>query len=120
MSKSVCCNTSRYSCQAVLGVQTGVYGWALWCNIKHPLTIVLCIFFELLASACHMFHMIKHCLLLSCLHNACVLVVVTKKITLLAVGCILNFILLEDCDVPNPYSGICPVDLSSGSTSRPQ
>lgn len=60
----VCCNTSRWSCQAVLAVQTGVCGWALWCNNKHPLTIVLCIFFELLASACHMPHMIEHCLLL--------------------------------------------------------
>jgi hypothetical protein len=51
--------------------------------------------------------MIEHFIVVPCLHNACVLVVVHKKITLPAVGCILNLILLGDCDVSNPYSGIC-------------
>ena len=66
-------------------------------------------------------HINEHRLLLCpCFHNACVPAVVNKTITFIAVGCILNFILLGDCDVSNPYSGICPLDHSSGSTSLPQ
>lgn len=126
----VCCNTLRWSCQAVLAVQTGVCGWALWCNNKQSqfgrvivsssATTFFCIFFELLASACHMPHMIEHCLLLCPVFI--MLVYGSLWIKNHPSCCWLHFELY--------FSGrwwyfqsilwYLPLDLSSGSTSCPQ
>jgi hypothetical protein len=63
-----------------LAVQTGVYGWALWCNNKTPFdNSPMHLLWTVGFSLSHAPHDWALFIVVPCLHNACVLVVVNKK-----------------------------------------
>lgn len=83
-----------------------------YATIRQLLTVFLSICSELCASVCHTSHRNKHYLLL-CPHLDNVLLLafvniyINKNITLLAVGCILNFLLIGDCGCFHSILSVC-------------